>query len=334
MIQTGKTFAVSACAIATAALLSACGGGDASAPYASTATIGYAVDGYIEGASVTCDESGVVVPTDSSGFFRFPDGCSSAVTLTGGTNVDTTLPFTGTLKAPAGSKMVTPLTTLLVGGMTQDQINASLGLPSDTDLTNTDPALTSAGTLVNPDLLKKTLGIQQFAQKLTETFAGLAASGGDAAKPVIYSEVIAAMAQVLATNSAFVSVSDGKISESVATAVSKGVVERVKASMTLPTAVIQGVSGLNSDTFAQVVAGALKFQGDAILIAADGSVISITKTQQQNTAITAFIQTNKAGLTGVPTDATAAHQFGDQRRLFKWNNRLERQCPQCPHGGR
>jgi endoglucanase len=254
--------------------------------------------------------SGVVVRTDTSGFFRFPDGCDSSVSLTGGINVDTTLPFTGTLKAPAGSKMVTPLTTLLVGGMTQEQINASLGLPEGTDLTNTDPALTSAGVLINADLFKRTLAVQQFAQKLTETFAGLAASGGDAAKAAIYSEVAVAMAQALAANSAFVS--GGTISESVATAVSKAAIERVKAATTLPAAVILGVSGLNSDSFAQVVAGALKFQADAILSAADSSssVTSTTKTQQQNTAITTFIQTNKADLTGVPTDATAA--LGEQ----------------------
>jgi len=304
MKQIGKYFTALASAVATATLLSACGGGDAGAPFSPTASTGYAVDGYLEGSSIKCDASGVVVKTDSAGFFRFPEGCDSTLTLTGGTNVDTKLSFTGTLRAPAGSKMVTPLTTLLAGGMTQSQVNASLGLPADTDLTNTDPALTSAGTLVNPDLFKKTLAVQQFAQKLTEAFAGLAASGGDAAKPAIYSEVAVAMAQALAANPAFVS--GGTISESVAVAVSKAVIERVKASTTLPAAVIQGVSGLNSDTFAQVVAGALKFQGDAILSAANSSVTSTTKTQQLNTTITTFIQTNQAGMTGVPSDATAA----------------------------
>jgi hypothetical protein len=148
MKQFAKTFALSACGLTASVLISACGGGDAGAPFASKASIGFAVDGYLKEAFVKCDVSGVVVRTDTSGFFRFPDGCDSSVSLTGGINVDTTLPFTGTLKAPAGSKMVTPLTTLLVGGMTQEQINASLGLPEGTDLTNTDPALTSAGVLL------------------------------------------------------------------------------------------------------------------------------------------------------------------------------------------
>ncbi len=142
MNRFSKTFTLSACALAASVLVSACGGGDAGEPFASKASIGFAVDGYLKDASVKCDVSGVVVKTDSTGFFRFPDGCDSSVSLTGGTNVDTLLSFTGTLKAPAGSKMVTPLTTLQVGGMSQNRIIAALGLDTDTDLANDDPALT------------------------------------------------------------------------------------------------------------------------------------------------------------------------------------------------
>ena len=43
---------LTACALATALLVSACGGGDASAPAAVIGSSGFAVDGYISGATV------------------------------------------------------------------------------------------------------------------------------------------------------------------------------------------------------------------------------------------------------------------------------------------
>ena len=306
-------FQLAACAIA--ALVSACGGGDATAPGSGTsASSGFAIDGYLSGATVLCDSNGNgmadsgerTVITDSSGFFRFSPSCASALVATGGTSIDTGLAFTGTLKAPSGATVITPLTTLIANGGSQSAINSALGLPADTNLLTTDPARTQVGsiTLVNTDLMKKTLVIQQFAQKITEVIAGLATSGGDAARAAIYSEVMAALAQALAANPALISGST--ISETSAQALIKAAVQRVAAS-TLPAAVKAGVAALNPDSLAQVMAGALKIQGETILGASGDTLTAKTKAAQESTAITSFIQTNKANsaLTGAPTPATA-----------------------------
>ncbi|MGS0758408.1 hypothetical protein ACVBEH_29085, partial [Roseateles sp. GG27B] len=87
--------------------------------------------------------------TDSTGRFTFATACAAGLVLTGGTNADTRLPFKGRLLAPVGAALMTPLTTLLVAGMTQAQINTAMGLPAGTDVLTTDPALLTGGVLVN-----------------------------------------------------------------------------------------------------------------------------------------------------------------------------------------
>lgn len=79
-----------------------------------------ALDGYIAGATVFADANGNGLPdageasttTDSSGRFLLSGG-SGPLVLTGGTDTSTNLAFTGRLTAPAGSAVVTPLTTLV-----------------------------------------------------------------------------------------------------------------------------------------------------------------------------------------------------------------------------
>ncbi|MBR0950712.1 VCBS domain-containing protein [Bradyrhizobium canariense] len=79
-----------------------------------------AVDGYIAGAFVFADtnnngtfdagEASAVTNADGSFTLHNPSG---TLIMTGGTDVSTGLAFTGTLKAPEGSTVVTPLTTLI-----------------------------------------------------------------------------------------------------------------------------------------------------------------------------------------------------------------------------
>ena len=205
MSQIAKHLPLSLSALVVGLMLNACGGGDASPPPQPTATSGYAVDGYLRNSAVLCDSDGNGVPSvgevtatsTSGGLFTFPEGCGSGTGVTGGTNVDTGLAFTGTLKSPAGAKAATPLTTLMVAGLTQDQLNAALGLPAGTDVGNTDPAATAGGVLVNPLLMKKTLAVQQLIQKTAEMLNGLTPAPEASALPAIYTEVAAAFAEFL-----------------------------------------------------------------------------------------------------------------------------------------
>jgi hypothetical protein len=88
-------------------LLTACAGSDGSnnsstAPFASKSISGTAVDFYLANATVKFDDcNGLTTTTGAQGQFSFKttaDCNNSAITITGGTDIGTGLPFTGTLK--------------------------------------------------------------------------------------------------------------------------------------------------------------------------------------------------------------------------------------------
>jgi hypothetical protein len=301
---------LTACALAAGLLVSACGGGEATAPGSTTPTSGFAVDGYLSGATVFCDANGngsadtgeVSTTTDSSGFFKLSGVCESPLVAIGGTSIDTGLAFTGKLKAPAGAKVLTPLTTLLAEGMTDTQVKTALGLSASTDLLSTDPALMKDGALVNADLYKKGLALHQLAQQTTEVFAKLASTGGDAARPAIYSEVLAAMASALKTSTPLNVGST--LDQTVVAALVKSAAQKVGASTLLSTEIKTGAQSVNADSLAAVVAGSLKAQGDTLLQASATTLTAATTTAQSDTNIASFVSTSKASMAGAPGTGT------------------------------
>jgi hypothetical protein len=124
---------------------------------------GILADGYIRDAKVYIDTNGngevdadsdfYVGTTDDNGNFFLPsDAPSGTIIAIGGVNIDTGLPNTTALKAPAGSTSINPLTTLVQavvdasGGETDAAAAASevasalgLNLPAGSSLTNYDP---------------------------------------------------------------------------------------------------------------------------------------------------------------------------------------------------
>ena len=102
-------------------------------------TLGVVADGYVSGAQIYIDtnangmadpselQAGVV--TSSKGTFLLPRTAPAGVIISmGGTNIDTGLPQTTPLKAPAGSRTINPLTTLVQSVIYE----ASAALPAQT----------------------------------------------------------------------------------------------------------------------------------------------------------------------------------------------------------
>lgn len=144
-------------AIALGAAAAGGGGGGGGDTGPSTIS-GYVIDGYISGATVTREFDANSVTTDGSGFFSGLQG-SGILTATGGVDISTGLPFTGVLRAPDGSTVITPLTTMMVQLSQQFGLNNSdaesviktaLGLDSRLNLLTTDPL---AEASANVDLL-------------------------------------------------------------------------------------------------------------------------------------------------------------------------------------
>lgn len=312
MRQLSSHFSLSASALAASLLVAACGGGGGSAPPSVAGSSGFAVDGYLSGATILCDVNANGDPdagedsttTDTSGFFRFDRACSSGLVATGGTSIDTNLPFGGKLKAPPGATVITPLTTLLSNGMTLDQINTALVLPSGTDVTTLDPARSIGGEYVRVDLFRKTLAIQQILQKTAETLANVAGAGASAVLPTIYTEVASAVAAQLRANPALLS--GNAIDAAALTALVNAAVTRVAASPALSAGIRAGLAGVNPASLAEVIAGALKVQTDRILQSTNATLVSTTTTAQSDTRIADFALLNKGALAAAPGGAITA----------------------------
>ena len=111
---------------------------------------GKVIQGYISGATAFADANGngkldpgeVSTTTDANGNFALSGGTGPLVAF-GGTDISTGLPFKGTLEAPQGSSVITPLTTLIndlsSDPSAQQKVLANFGLSSTINLTTYDP---------------------------------------------------------------------------------------------------------------------------------------------------------------------------------------------------
>ena len=289
---------------AAVSLLASCGGGSADSPPLPTS--GRVVDGYLSGATVLCDSNGngvadegePKVTTDSGGNFTFASpGCAAGMTALGGTDIDTRLAFKGVFKAPAGATVITPLTTLLVGGMSQDRLIAALGLAANTDIANANPALDTA-------LLRKSLAAAQLLIKTAEMFAGLGGVDTDAALQALHAEVSAAFAIVLQGGGTLIS---GNAVDSILVAqLVKAATTRVAASAAVSAQVKTALATVNAESLGFVGSGGLTAQAEHILKADESALTAAAIAGQADTTVTVFVKANVGLLAAAPTAATQA----------------------------
>lgn len=298
-------------AAAAAALLVACGGGGGSPPVTDvppvTASRGVAVDGYLKFATVLCDSNGNGVAdagergagTDASGRFAFSPACAAPLVVTGGTNADTGLAFTGVLRAPAGATVVSPLTTLLAEGLPAADLLATLGLPAGTDLANTDPAAVTDGALQQPALYRATLALQQIVHATAGLLAELSGQDDSGLRRDIYATAARAAASSL-SGGGTPALSDGS---SVAAA---AVARIVQAAVSAVAGLAPPVPAVDAATLAQVVAGPLALQAERILVAQAGDLTAVVGDAQRSTLVADFVRSNVAQLAAAPSEVSAA----------------------------
>ena len=159
------------------------------------------IDGYIADATVfvDSDKDGQQDPnefsttSDAQGNFTLPQGLSGPVVAVGGRDISTNLNFIGVLKAPAGSTVVTPLTTLvtelmatnanLSASAAQDQVLDAVGLSDlkgKVDLTTLDPVAGAAANTANAlDVLKAGVAVATLVSSLSVKVQETAGVGAD-----------------------------------------------------------------------------------------------------------------------------------------------------------
>ncbi len=193
-------------------------------------SMGIVADGYVRGAQIYIDANsdGVAqaserlegVTTDANGNFFLPDSVGSgAILAVGGVNIDTGVANTIVLKAPAGSIMISPLTTLVQSyieqnGGTAANANAAVAsalgitLPTGQTLTTYDPL----ATLQNNGTDATALAVQKAAAQVATVVQAAAAqpSGGVSAATVANNVITNLVNQIetAVTNSTTVNLTD------------------------------------------------------------------------------------------------------------------------------
>ncbi len=161
--------------IAISALTIGCG---SSSSTEKTKTNGRAIDDYIDGATVCIQNT--CVQTKSEGIFTFIGKIpNSSLVVSGGKIHKTDIEFKGTLTAPAGSTVVSPLTTIIQSVVSSGQsiseaqktVKKNLGLSHvSEDLTKYDPlAIISKGTDSDKQKAKQVFAKQTVVQTILAT---------------------------------------------------------------------------------------------------------------------------------------------------------------------
>lgn len=254
---------------------------------------GLALDGYIAGATVFADanNNGILdlgeahTTTNADGSFTL-NGGSGPLVMFGGTDISTNLSFNGVLKAPEGSTVVTPLTTLIVAITTADhtvssadaaiQVSAAFGLDPTKDLTTFDPvsAAVSGGTDAAAASAILSAGIQ-----VQSTVAQVSAVGGSAAS------VFTAIANTVTTSASSSTTVDLSASSTVHDIVSNSGVSADAASAV--EAVVSAANGSIQSAGADVTALA-----QAAVVAQGAATTQLANTDFTDTAQVAALQQN------------------------------------------
>lgn len=182
-------------------------------------TTGIVADGYVRGAQIYIDANGNGVAeagerldgvvTDANGNFFLPDSANGPILAVGGVNIDTGIPNTMVMKAPAGSTMVSPLTTLVQTYIEQNggtvasantAVVSALGLtlPAGQTLATYDPLAVLAS---NPGDTNA-LNVQKAAAQVATVVQAAAASpaAGSSATTVANNVIANLVNQVEAAN--------------------------------------------------------------------------------------------------------------------------------------
>ncbi|MGY4458581.1 beta strand repeat-containing protein [Bradyrhizobium sp. LB13.1] len=249
-----------------------------------------AVDGYIAGAFVFADANGngifdaneASATTNADGSFTLHNAHGTLI-MTGGIDVSTGLAFTGTLKAPDGSTVVTPLTTLItalaVGDVTTAQATAQVAAAFGIDTTKID--LTTFDPV--PDAVSgkaDATAVLSAGVQVQSTVAQISAVGGS--QEAVFSAIANAITAAGNNPVDLSDTADGGALETIASAsgVSHDALSTVVSVVSASNTIIQNAGDVTAIAQAGQVA-----QGDA---AASLGAITDFKDTAQTGAVTAF----------------------------------------------
>lgn len=274
-----------------------------------SAYAGQAIDGYIVGATVWADadddgfqDAGEAWTTTGANGAFFLENATGPLMMTGGTDVSTGDAFTGQLRAPEGSTVITPLTTLIAslvddGSSVADAkstVADALGLSSAVNLTAYDPvAAVLAGDANAAAVMSAAIQVQNTVVQAAAALQGATSASDDASASAVFK----ALASTLKTQGSSFDLGSASQITTVITAAA------ANASATLDTSAISSITSI-IESSNDSVAG-LSGQSGATLLA---SLTQVAKVAQGEAAsnIKAAVDPNdnSVNLTDVTTGYT------------------------------
>ncbi len=277
---------------------------------------GVATNGHLSGATVTCEADKSITTTNANGQFSFPLGCRGEITVSGGINVDTGEEFLGELKAPAGATAVNSLTTMMVvGGLTEAEVKATLDLPTSVNLLTTDPAAESGTAYGNSELFSKAKTVQQLFQTTMDSVVTTSGVTDADAKKAIYATAAGALAGqikkapgtklITGGTSAATRVEDSTVSEDVVTSMLSTAVTNMKASTNTKLKDVKtGLSAVEPATIAAMAGPSMATQSKQYMANKPATVAagqSMAGLIQKDQTLANQINTNKSLLSATST---------------------------------
>lgn len=315
--------------ISTALLLGITGCSNSSSDDGTTASTsaavsGIGIDGILMDAQVcidadksgTCDAGEKTTQTDAEGKFTFAAGSPTGpLILSGGVDKSTGETFKGLLKAPAGSNVVTPLTSAIQSLVDANKsvaeaeaiVKTAMGLSDVTvNLTEFDPynGISGADAADAQKILAKQTQLQILVHTASATIAGADASTNvNDAMSNVFDALVGSMdtgAQVTLD------------AQTVARATRQAAAQTYKDASD-KNVLIVAIGDVNSSIFTQAVTAANSAEvaisagaaGDAIGVL-DGAINSVAKTGGSADTAAADTSTNKANLSGKTSADLAA----------------------------
>jgi len=211
-----------------------------------------ALDGYLKNATVFADANGdgiqnadeATTITDEYGNFELVNA-KGTIVVSGGTDLSTGNPFEGTLKAPEGSTVVTPLTTMMQGFIDEKQtaeearksVAKAFGFDTTVDLTSYDPIAGMINSADTPStqatatqIMSSSAQIANFLVTAGRVLQGAAGDNGNLTTQNASDSLIKSLVSVIKTGNGPINMNDSTLLKTVLVNGAKEVITKAQAS--------------------------------------------------------------------------------------------------------
>ncbi|MEN9757906.1 MAG: hypothetical protein RL755_2093, partial [Pseudomonadota bacterium] len=193
---------------------------------------GKALDGYLKNATVFADANGdgvqnsdeATATTDEYGNFELVNA-KGTIIVSGGTDLSTGNPFEGTLKAPEGSTVVTPLTTILQGFIDEKQTLAeakksvakAFSFDTAVNLMSYDPiaGMVNSADTASTQIMSRSAQIANFLVTAGRVLQGAAGDNGNLSPQNASDALIKSFVNVVKTGDGAINMNDSTLLKAV-----------------------------------------------------------------------------------------------------------------------